>query len=293
MCGAAQSLSWDYLPAVPQGEDAERRVSWKEKPIGGLVARVLRLSPPPAQPAPPEITRKDEEANAQIDDDRSDKSSITTVEQPAPALNIPRIVIVGEDMSAADITDVQLTPRASNATAATTYRSRNLTLVIPPSPLPRAGTAPPSPLRGVSGPQSPGFATAPSSPVRAAAPPSPMRSLAPSTMRSLAGSTRSLPPTTPINTVHSIHSLEDPAALVGLEKVSPLKRRRCAGLLDFLAPLLKPVTVSLALSLPIALIQPLKALFVDTVHLPEPHLPICLLRPRRRRSPSVNDGDTS
>ena len=137
MCGAAQSLSWDYLPAVPQGEDAERRVSWKEKPIGGLVARVLRLSPPPAQPAPPEITRKDEEANAQIDDDRSDKSSITTVEQPAPALNIPRIVIVGEDMSAADITDVQLTPRASNATAATTYRSRNLTLVIPPSPLPR------------------------------------------------------------------------------------------------------------------------------------------------------------
>lgn len=40
--GAAHSLSWDFLPDVPQGEAAERRLSWKEKPIGGWVARVLR-----------------------------------------------------------------------------------------------------------------------------------------------------------------------------------------------------------------------------------------------------------
>jgi auxin efflux carrier family protein len=39
--GAAHSLSWDFLPNVPQGEAAERRVSWKEKPIGGWIARVL------------------------------------------------------------------------------------------------------------------------------------------------------------------------------------------------------------------------------------------------------------
>jgi auxin efflux carrier family protein len=37
--GVAYSLSWDYKPGVPQGEDAERRVSWKEKPIGGFISR--------------------------------------------------------------------------------------------------------------------------------------------------------------------------------------------------------------------------------------------------------------
>ena len=35
--GAAHSLSWDYLPGVPQGEEAERRCSWKEKPLGSLI----------------------------------------------------------------------------------------------------------------------------------------------------------------------------------------------------------------------------------------------------------------
>lgn len=39
--GLAHSLSWDYLPGVPQGEEAEVRVSWKEKPIGGFLARIL------------------------------------------------------------------------------------------------------------------------------------------------------------------------------------------------------------------------------------------------------------
>jgi hypothetical protein len=39
--GLAHSLSWDYLPGVPQGEEAERRVSWKQKPIGGFFAKTL------------------------------------------------------------------------------------------------------------------------------------------------------------------------------------------------------------------------------------------------------------
>jgi auxin efflux carrier family protein len=50
VCGAAHSLSWDYLPGIPQGEDAERRYSWKEKPFGRLVARYVlrsRLVPSP------------------------------------------------------------------------------------------------------------------------------------------------------------------------------------------------------------------------------------------------------
>ncbi|KIK63968.1 hypothetical protein GYMLUDRAFT_259028 [Collybiopsis luxurians FD-317 M1] len=42
--GAAASLQWDYLPGVPQGEEAMRRVPWNEKPIGGLIYRLyLRL----------------------------------------------------------------------------------------------------------------------------------------------------------------------------------------------------------------------------------------------------------
>ncbi|KAJ3851194.1 auxin efflux carrier [Lentinula lateritia] len=39
--GAAASLQWDFLPDVPQGEDAMRRVRWNEKPIGGLLYRWL------------------------------------------------------------------------------------------------------------------------------------------------------------------------------------------------------------------------------------------------------------
>ena len=39
VCGLAHSLSWDYAPGVPQGEEANIRVSWREKPIGGLIWR--------------------------------------------------------------------------------------------------------------------------------------------------------------------------------------------------------------------------------------------------------------
>ena len=41
VCGLAQSLSWDYAPGVPQGDAANVRVSWREKPIGGFVWRQL------------------------------------------------------------------------------------------------------------------------------------------------------------------------------------------------------------------------------------------------------------
>ena len=39
--GAAYTLSWDYLPGIPQGEAAEFRVPWKEKPIGSYIYRHL------------------------------------------------------------------------------------------------------------------------------------------------------------------------------------------------------------------------------------------------------------
>ena len=37
VCGFARSLAWDYAPGVPQGEAAERRLHWREKPIGRFV----------------------------------------------------------------------------------------------------------------------------------------------------------------------------------------------------------------------------------------------------------------
>lgn len=39
--GLAHSLSWDYLPEVPQGEEAETRVPWKQKPLGSFFAKTL------------------------------------------------------------------------------------------------------------------------------------------------------------------------------------------------------------------------------------------------------------
>lgn len=42
--GLAHSLSWDYAPGVPQGEAANVRVSWREKPICGFVLRnILKI----------------------------------------------------------------------------------------------------------------------------------------------------------------------------------------------------------------------------------------------------------
>ncbi|KAK7689417.1 hypothetical protein QCA50_007209 [Cerrena zonata] len=41
VCGAAHSLSWDYLPGIPQGEAAEQHISWKEKPLGSLFSRFV------------------------------------------------------------------------------------------------------------------------------------------------------------------------------------------------------------------------------------------------------------
>ncbi|KAF5391228.1 hypothetical protein D9757_003032 [Collybiopsis confluens] len=39
--GAVNVLRWDYLPNVPQGEEAMQRILWTEKPIGGLIHRWL------------------------------------------------------------------------------------------------------------------------------------------------------------------------------------------------------------------------------------------------------------
>ena len=46
VCGAAHSLSWDYLPGVPQGDDAERHSGWKEKPLGAWFSHTILCHAP-------------------------------------------------------------------------------------------------------------------------------------------------------------------------------------------------------------------------------------------------------
>ena len=252
ICGAASSLAWDYLPGVPQGEEAERRVSWKEKPIGHLVARALRLPVVPAPPFVPQFNKKDEEAFSAKDDKGSSSPSTTSsIAETAPS-NVPRIVISEEPK--VDPLEVQIPPRLSPLPAASTFRSRRLTIVIPPTPVRASAT--PSPLRQTI-PSTPGWVTAPSSPTRGFTLSSPMISIISAT------AARSIPPTTPIRSVHSIHSLEDPSVIAALEKSAAGPKKERGWVLGSLFALLKPVTLSLAISIPTALIKPLKALFVD------------------------------
>lgn len=253
ICGAANSLAWDYLPGVPQGEEAERRVSWKEKPIGHLVACALRLPVVPAPPFVPQYSKKDEEAFSAKDDKESSSPSTTTSSiAEIASSNVPRIEISEE--SKGDPHEVKIAPRSSRLPAASTFRSRRLTIIIPPTPVRVSAT--PSPLRQ-SIPSTPGWVTAPSSPTRGFTLPSSMISIIPATP------TRSIPPTTPIRSVHSIHSLEDPAVISALEKSAANPKNQRGRVLGPLFALLKPVTLSLAISIPTALIKPLKALFVD------------------------------
>ncbi|KAI9058822.1 hypothetical protein FKP32DRAFT_1597136 [Trametes sanguinea] len=235
--GGAHSLSWDYLPGVPQGEDAERRVSWKEKPIGGLIARyVLRI---PAAAAP-EVSEKIKDEEASIDE-KDDKTSVEVL--AAPVSNIPKILITDELDSDSDI---QLTRRSSRVSAVSAFRSRN------PS-----GTAPPSPLR-ITVPQSPVRITIPASSIRISAPSSPLAGPPPPSPL------RTTFVATPIRSTRSIETSIKPIKTTKDEHpyLGKAQRWLAAAFRPFKA-LLQPVTVAIAISLPVALVLPLKALFVD------------------------------
>lgn len=42
-CGLSRTIGWDYLPGVPQGKDAEIKSSWRDKPLGSRIRRLLGL----------------------------------------------------------------------------------------------------------------------------------------------------------------------------------------------------------------------------------------------------------
>ncbi|OCH94478.1 auxin efflux carrier [Obba rivulosa] len=194
VAGAAHSLSWDYLPGVPQGEEAERPVSWKEKPIGKLIARYLLRNEVPSR-----------SLNTPEKDIESFKDEKRCIGEPTCAL--PAVQSRADNYQDVDAdSDVQLTRRTSHLSA-TSFHSVHPTAV---------NTATVS---------------------RCASMMHPSTSAAP--------------------TLHEIPSMIPPAA----PKFPFLQR-----VLKTLKPLtvvITPITLTLAISLPVALIQDLKALFVD------------------------------
>ncbi|KZT02260.1 uncharacterized protein LAESUDRAFT_763017 [Laetiporus sulphureus 93-53] len=69
--GVARSLSWDYLPDVPQNSEAERLYSWKEKPIGGFIARRIRRKRVPSRSS----SVNPENVNIEADLERSEQKN--------------------------------------------------------------------------------------------------------------------------------------------------------------------------------------------------------------------------
>ncbi|KAI0670252.1 auxin efflux carrier [Trametes maxima] len=234
--GAAHSLSWDYLPGVPQGDEAERHVSWKEKPIGRLIARyILRLPLAPPPPLTIDYVKKDEESYSE----KETKVSVETLE--VPAAEVPKVIISEEPVSELDI---QLARRTSRRSAVSTFRSRRLTGSTPSSPI--RVTVPPSPLRVNIPASSLRTTAAPSTPLRAGQPPnSPLR-------------------ITPI--ASPIQPTPSNGSTVTIKDADPVQsktRHWLSVVFSPLSALLTPVTSAIAVALPVALIQPLKALFVD------------------------------
>ncbi|KAI0774726.1 auxin efflux carrier [Trametes elegans] len=216
MLGAAHSLSWDYRPGVPQGEAAERRLAWHEKPIGALAARyVLHREPPTNLTTEEEVVQKDEEAWPENEKGKAiaEVSGSSVTELDGQVLNC--------EPSGSD-PDVQLARRTSRIST----------------------TAAPLPTQRLRAP-----------------------SLPP------AGSTSALPPAPPPTRAPSARSA-DAQSLADKSDAdtlhNPSFKHRVIRVFRPLAALLTPVTITLAVSLPIALVQPLKALFVDVSDLGGP-----------------------
>ncbi|KAI0638609.1 auxin efflux carrier [Trametes polyzona] len=209
MMGAAHSLSWDYRPGVPQGEAAERRLRWYEKPIGGLIARhILRREIPPSPCSLTNVNEKDEEAWPEKDKgkdvDESAAASVTELDGH----------VLNAEQPETD-PDVQLARRTSRLSTTTI--------------------------------------------------PLPQNRLRTSSLQASA-STHALPPVPPPTRAQSIRSADAQSIAQGSDTDtlhSASFKHRVIRVFRPLAALITPVTITLAISLPIALVQPLKALFVD------------------------------
>ncbi|KDQ53709.1 hypothetical protein JAAARDRAFT_182830 [Jaapia argillacea MUCL 33604] len=206
--GAARSLAWDYLPGVPQGEDAERKVPWSQKPIGGWISRVIlrRQLTIRVDEATLHSTRDEKEAGPVMDEEALGHSKEHLDEVGAIPLPFEKRPTVG--------LDVQLARQTSRLSITTSPRSA-ISITHPRLPSLRA----PSQHRTYS--------------------------LSPPSLK--------LPPG------------ENPSQETLVLPPTQSRFRQILGkIFRPLAGAVTPITLTLAISLPIALITPLKALFVDT-----------------------------
>ncbi|KAJ8456516.1 hypothetical protein ONZ51_g12079 [Trametes cubensis] len=221
--GGAHSLSWDYLPGVPQGEEAERRISWKERPIGHLIAKyILRL---PATPSTQNAgdASKDEESLSE----KQEKASVETFEIPVP--DVPK-TIVSEEAPHGLPLETTL-KRGSSVPSATSNHC----------PICSASCDYPS---GVATNDSPYLSS------RRAAPSDAIACRLDRTLQTAKASRRRL-------SVGASITIEGKPSLLSKGLL------RLGAILRPFKAILHPVTVAISISLPVALVQPLKALFVD------------------------------
>ncbi|KAJ3712908.1 auxin efflux carrier [Lentinula raphanica] len=211
--GAAASLQWDYLPNVPQGEDANRRVPWNEKPIGGLVYRLLCSRSPNSDGSSRNTPRKlfggkknfasgidEEHKSIPEDEEKCDNMDVS------PYPNTLEAGTAAAYQQEQDVDpDVQLARRVSRLSTSSRYQ---------PPPVQR---------------------------------PSQFDSSMVSPIHSHNSSATALP-------------LPDPEHTSKYARYLPTWLTRT---LKSLSVIITPVTIALAISLPVSVIQPLKALFTD------------------------------
>ena len=192
VCGAAHSLSWDYLPGVPQGEAAEQRVPWSQKPLGSLITRLLHRG----QPVPGCPMKVDDTADTIVEVKVKEKDIESLIIDTAPRL---------------ENTDQESDSHLARRTSRISVVPRNSSMEQQTSASVNSLPQPPSPSEhnGQPGP-------------------------------TLEAKNHSLFP-------HIISRIFQPIFAV-----------------------INPVTIALLIALPIALIQPLKALFVDVSSLGGP-----------------------
>ena len=192
VCGAAHSLSWDYLPGVPQGEAAEQRVPWSQKPLGSLITRLLHRG----QPLPGCPTKVDDTVDTIVEVKVKEKDIESLIIDTAPRLE--NTDQESDSHLARRTSRISVVPRNSSMEQQTSASLNSLPQ--PPSP---------SEHNGQPGP--------------------------------------TLEAKNPFLFPHIISRIFQPIFAV-----------------------INPVTIALLIALPIALIQPLKALFVDVSSLGGP-----------------------
>ncbi len=204
MLGAAHSISWDYLPRIPQGEAAERHVCWKEKPIGNFFARRI-LHQDVKCTFDLSITRPQDEEMLSEKVNQKTPAKGEATEIPSSEPDLEAVVQPNVDP------DVQLVRKTSRLST------------DPVQEQPRHASI--------------SYAPAVSSPVPPVPPPTPAQSVRKVNARSITSRSATL------NT--------------------PTLPQKIVRLFRPLSAVVTPVTIALVISLPISLINPLKALFVD------------------------------